>query len=322
MYPAKISGVGSCVPEGKLSSRQLAEMLDVEEEWIVSRTGIEERRVAAEDEATSDFAYAAALRALQDASLLPEEIDLILAATETPDHILPPLSCQLQHRLGCRPIPALDLHNTCVGFLSALQIAEQYIKTGAHKHVLVIGADTLTRLTDYTDKSTAILFGDGAGAVVLSRAEERQGIVATVLHSDGRHFQSLYVPGGGSRRPASAEHKNKMVMDGQKIFKLAVKSMSSALIESLTTTGLSKEEIDWVIPHQANLRIMEAVARQAAIPMEKVINTVSRYGNSCSATIPIALDTAVKDGRIKRGDRLAMLSFGAGLIWGAAIVEF
>lgn len=324
MHRAIIKGVGSYVPSNILSNSELTELFDCSEEWIVSRTGIVERRITEQHEATSDLAYFAAVQALQDAKISPEEVDLILVATESPDHILPPVSCQLQHRLGCKTIASFDIHNTCVGFLSALQIAEQYIKVGTHEHILVIGADTLSRLTDYADRDTSIIFGDGAGAIILSKSEtaEQKGLISTTLHADGQYFDNLYVPGGGTRNPVTFEHKNKMKMDGRKIFKLAVKSMSEVFFETILKTGIKIEEIDWLIPHQANYRIMEAVARKLDFPLDQVINTVTYYGNSCSATIPIALDAAIKDGRIKRGDLLAMVSFGAGLIWGSALIEY
>lgn len=324
MYGAYIRGVGSYLPSTILSNTELTETIGCTDDWIVSRTGIHERRTIGKSEAaTSDLAYFAAEQALRDGGISPEEIDIIIVATETPDHVLPPVSCLVQNRLGCRTIPAFDLHNTCVGFLSALQVAEQYIKLGTHQNILIIGADTLTRFTDYSDPGTSIIFGDGAGAIVLSRGEQAvKGLISTTLHADGKYFDALYIPGGGSRFPVSTEYKNKIVMDGRKIFKLAVKSMSEVLTETLNNTGVEKEKIDWLIPHQANFRIMEAVARNLDFPLDKVINTVSYYGNSCSATIPIALDTAIKDGRIKRGDMLAMVSFGAGLVWGSAIVEY
>jgi 3-oxoacyl-[acyl-carrier-protein] synthase III len=324
MHRAFIKGVGSYVPSTILSNTELTEILDCTNDWIVSRTGILERRISDKHEATSDLAYFAAIQALQDAKVLPEELDMILVATETPDHILPPVSCQVQHRLGCKTVASFDIHNTCVGFLAALQIAEQYIKLGTHQHILVIGADSLSRLTDYSDPGTSIIFGDGAGAIILSRSEteEQMGLISTNLHADGQYFDALYVPGGGSRHPVSSEHKNKMVMDGRKIFKLAVKSMSEVLSETFIKTGIKKEEIDWLIPHQANYRIMEAVANKLEFSVNKVINTVTYYGNSCSATIPIALDAAIKDGRIKRGDLLALVSFGAGLVWGSALIQY
>jgi 3-oxoacyl-[acyl-carrier-protein] synthase III len=323
MYRAFIKGVGSYVPSTILSNAELSEKLGCTDEWIVSRTGIHERRTVGKSEATSDLAYFAAEQALQDGGIAPEEVDMIIVATETPDHVLPSVACQVQQMLGCKPIAAFDLHNTCVGFLSALQVAEQYIKLGTHQNILVIGADSLTRFTDDTDLGTSIIFGDGAGAIILSRSiKEERGLISTTLHADGRYFDALYIPGGGSRFPVSAEYKNKMVMDGRKIFKLAVKSMSEVFTETLKETRVDMEEIDWLIPHQANYRIMEAVARNLDFPLDKVINTVSLYGNSCAATIPIALNTAIKDGRIKRGDMLGMVSFGAGLVWGSALLEY
>ncbi|MEE3956187.1 beta-ketoacyl-ACP synthase III [Peribacillus frigoritolerans] len=324
MYKAFIKGVGSYVPTRSLSNAALTEKISRTDEWIVSRTGISERRVAAVNEATSDLAYYAAVEALRHANLHSKDLDLILVATETPDHILPPVACQVQHRLECRNVAAMDVHNTCVGFLSALQIAEQFIKAGTHRNILVIGADTLTRLTDYDDPSTSILFGDAAGAIILSRSDDldKKGLISTKIHSDGQYFDALYVPGGGSRFPASAEHKNKMIMDGRRIFKLAVKSMSGVLTNMLQDEQIPKDRLDWLIPHQANLRIIEAVARNTGFPMEKVINTVSNLGNSCSATIPVSLDQAVNNRRISRGDMLGFVSFGAGLVWGAALVEY
>ncbi|MDF2644302.1 MAG: 3-oxoacyl-ACP synthase [Paenibacillus sp.] len=324
MYSATINGVGASLPEKRLTNADLEKMVAVSDEWVISRTGIKERRVADPSEATSDFAYQAAVGALEDAGLAPSDIDMILVATETPDHILPPVACQIQHRLGCRSIGVMDIHSTCVGFLSSLQIAEQYIKLGTCRNILVIGADTLSKLTDYTDPFTSILFGDGAGAVIVSRREETRGagILSTVLHADGGAFEVLFVPGGGSRYPTSAEHKAKMVMDGSKVFKLAVKSMTSGAEEILQSNGFRPEDVDWVIPHQANERIIDAVARNLGMPEHKVIKTIQYYGNSCSATIPISLHQAKMNGRIKRGDLVLMVAFGAGLVWGSALVRF
>ncbi|MCP1136230.1 ketoacyl-ACP synthase III [Paenibacillus polysaccharolyticus] len=324
MYKAVISGFGAFLPDHQVTNADLENLVLLPDDWIVSRTGIKERRVTNDSEATSDLAYQAALEAVHHAGITPFEIDMILVATETPDHILPGVACLIQHRLGCRKVSAMDIHSTCVGFLSALQVAEQYIKSGTHKHVLVIGADTLTKLTDYTDPYTSILFGDGAGAIVLSRGEEAdsKGIISTVLHSDGEDFEALFVPGGGGRYPAIEGLKAKMVMDGSKIFKAAVKSMTSGAEEVLSISGYRKGEVDWFIPHQANERIIDAVARNLSFPEEKIVKTVRYLGNSCSATIPISLHQAVKDGRIQRGDTILMTAFGAGLIWGAALIQY
>ncbi|MGG1597850.1 MULTISPECIES: beta-ketoacyl-ACP synthase III [Paenibacillus] len=324
MYRAAISGIGAYLPTGRMTNEDLKRLISLEDEWIVSRTGIRERRISGVSEATSDLAYLAALDALDDAGILASEIDLILVATETPDHILPPVACQIQRQLGCRPIGAMDVHSTCVGFLSALQIADQYIKAGMHRCILVIGADTLSKLTDYSDPYTSILFGDAAGAVIVSRMKDNDEgeIISTSLHADGVAFEFLYVPGGGSRHPASEEYKSKMVMDGGKIFKAAVKAMTSGAEEILERSGYRIDQVDWFIPHQANERIIDAVARNLHFPEEKVVKTIHNYGNSCSATIPVSFHEAVRDGRIRHGDTILMTAFGAGLVWGAALIKY
>lgn len=323
-YAAVIRGIGACLPNGRITNGDIKKLVALEDDWIVTRTGIKERRVADETEATSDLAYQASLLALGDAGLASSELGMILVATETPDHILPPVACRIQHRLGCRQIAAMDVHSTCAGFVSALQIAEQYIKLGTHEHILVIGADTLSKLTDYTDPYTSILFGDGAGAVVISRSENPggKGILATSLHSDGEDFEALFVPGGGSRHPVSETYKAKMVMDGGKIFKAAVKAMTAGAEEILSISGYRMEQVDWFIPHQANERIVDAVARNLGFPEQKIVKTVRNYGNSCSATIPIAFHEAVKDGRIRPGNTILMTAFGAGLVWGTALIKY
>lgn len=324
IYGARISGVGAYVPAGRITNEDLKKLVALEDDWIVSRTGIKERRITEKQEATSDMAYRAAMEALDDAGTAASDIDMILVATETPDHILPPVACQIQFKLGCRQIAAMDIHSTCVGFLSALQIAEQYIKLGRHKQILVIGADALSRLTDYSDPYTSILFGDGAGAVVVSRCKEAEsnGIISTLLFSDGEEFEALFVPGGGSRHPESETYKAKMVMDGGKIFKAAVKAMTSGAEEILSVCGYRIDQVDWLIPHQANERIIDTVARNLHFPEEKIIKTIRYYGNSCSATIPVALREAIKDGRIHRGDTILMTAFGAGLVWGTALIRY
>lgn len=324
-----IKGVGSYVPKNRLTNYDLERLVETSDEWIRTRTGIVERRICGPTEATSDLAYFAAQAALADAGISPTDIDQIIVATETPDHVFPPVACQVQNRLGCRNVGAFDIHSTCVGFLSALQVAEQYVKMGTHKHVLVIGADSLSRFTDYTDRVTCVLFADGAGAFVISRREASgskagsKGIISTLLHSDGKYFEALYVPAGGSRHPDPAEGlKNKIVMDGKTIFKLAVNVMSEAVEETLRATGYAKEEIDWLIPHQANQRIIDAVASSLGFPNERIISTISQYGNNSAATIPLAIDTAVRDSRIRRGDTLMLVAFGAGLVSGAVLLQY
>ncbi len=325
MYNAVIRGIGSYVPENRLTNHDLERMVETTDEWIRTRTGIVERRICGPNEATSDLVYFAVQAALADAGITPADIDQIIVATETPDHVFPPVACQIQNRLGCRNVGAFDIHSTCVGFLSGLQIAEQYVKLGTHKHVLVVGADSLSRFTDYTDRVTCVLFADGAGAFVVSRGEApgSKGIISSILHSDGRYFDALYVPAGGSRHPDPADGlKNKITMDGKTIFKLAVNVMSEAVKETLRATGYALEEIDWLVPHQANQRIIDAVASSLGFPNERIISTISHYGNNSAATIPLAIHTAVRDGRIHRGDTMMLVAFGAGLVSGAVLLEY
>lgn len=326
MFKAVISGIGSYVPDQVLSNADLEKMVDTSDEWIVTRTGIRKRRIAPPDMATSDLGFLAAREAIANAGLTADQIDMLIVATSTPDYQFPPVACLLQERLGCRNIPAYDLGATCIGFLSAMETAEQFIATGKHKHVLVVGADALSRITDYTDRTTCILFADGAGAFVLSCAESvtAGGIIYSSTHADGTHFPALYVPGSGSRLPeASAPAaKAKIVMEGRKIFRLAVTAMTEAAVAAMEATGTSLDEIDWVVPHQANQRILDAVGEQLALPAGKMISTVADYGNNSAATIPLAMHTAVKDGRIKRGDTILLLAFGGGLVWGSILLRY
>ncbi|WP_134686449.1 beta-ketoacyl-ACP synthase III [Brevibacillus migulae] len=329
MFKAVIRGIGSYVPDQVLTNADLEQMVDTSDEWIVSRTGIRERRIAPPDMATSDLGYFAAKEAIANAGLTPADIDMLIVATSTPDHQFPPVACLLQERLGCRTIPAYDLSATCIGFLSALETAEQFIQTGKLQHILIVGADTLSRITDYTDRTTCILFSDGAGAFVLSRDDSatpqaETGIRYTATHADGTYFPSLYVPAGGSRHPQPNDQaeKAKIVMEGRKIFRLAVTSMTEAAKQALHATRMSLDEIDWVIPHQANQRIIDAVAEHLEVPAEKMISTVADFGNNSAATIPLAMHTAIKEGRIKRGDTLMLLAFGGGLVWGCVVLTY
>jgi 3-oxoacyl-[acyl-carrier-protein] synthase-3 len=330
MSHAVIKGTGSYLPEKRLTNYDLEKMVETTDAWIMERTGISERPIAAAEQATSDLAYLAAQQALASAEVKPEDIDLIIVATVSGDYPFPSVACLLQHRLGCTKAGAFDVSATCVGFITAVQIAEQYIKAGTHKNILAIGAETLSRITDYTDRGTCIIFSDGAGATVISaeeqvgEADDSRGIIGSDIGANGEHFSLLYVPGGGSRFPdiSIPENKLKIVMDGNKIFKLAVQAMAGSVRKLLAKTGYSADQVKWVVPHQANQRIIDAVARNLKIPMEKLILTVKMYGNNSSATIPIALDTAVKDGRIQRGDLVLMTAFGGGLVWGSLLVRY
>jgi len=326
MFHAVISGAGSYLPARRLANSDIERMVETTDEWIVTRTGIAERRIADDSEATSDLAFRAAQAALETAGLAASDVDLLIVATSTPDHPFPPVACKLQARLGCGPIPSFDVGATCIGFLSALEIAHQFIQTGKSRHALVVGADTLSRVTDYSDRSTCILSGDGAGAFVVSRSMEqnRAGIICSRTHANGEHYDDLYVPAGGSRYPVphAEETRTKVVMNGRRIFKLAVNAMSRTVQETLKATGLPLHQVDWLVPHQANQRIIEAVAEQLDFPMEKVISIIRHTGNNSAATIPVAFDTAVQDGRIKRDDKVMLTAFGGGLLWGSLLLEY
>ncbi|ARK28914.1 beta-ketoacyl-ACP synthase III [Halalkalibacter krulwichiae] len=325
MKKAIISGAGSYVPSTIMTNQDLEQLMDTSHEWIATRTGIHERRVIDSTENTSDLALKASLAALEDAGLQPMDIDLIIVATETPDHMFPPVATKLQSLLGCRTVGAFDVHSTCVGFISALQIAEQYIKIGKANHILVVGADALSKIVDYTDRSTAILFADGAGAFVVSGADqaESEGIIDSTIHSDGQFYEDLYVEGGSSRERDNSDYTiPKIKMNGNKIFKLAVNAMSNNVKELLVRNDVQYEEIDWLIPHQANQRIIDAVARNVEFPQQKVISNIKYFGNNSAATIPLAFTMARKEGKVKKGDRIVLTAFGGGLIWGSLLFQY
>ncbi|MGJ9383167.1 beta-ketoacyl-ACP synthase III [Salipaludibacillus sp. CF4.18] len=321
MGKAIVNGVGSYVPSTVITNNDLEKLMDTSHEWISTRTGIHERRVIGSTENTSDLAYKASLLALEDSGLTPEDIDLIVVATETPDHMFPPVATRLQTLLGCRTIGAYDVHSTCVGFISALQIAELYINTDKVNHVLVVGADALSKIVDYTERSTAILFADGAGAFVVSNImdSKSEGIIDSTIHSDGQYYKDLYVIGDPN---GSDNSKPKIKMNGNKIFKLAVNSMSTSVKGLLKKNKLHYDEIDWLIPHQANQRIIDAIARNLEFPSKKVISNIKYYGNNSAATIPLAFAVARREGKIKKGDRIVLTAFGGGLIWGSLIFQY
>lgn len=315
---ARIIGTGGYLPERTLTNAQLEQMVDTTDQWILERTGIGQRHIIADHETTSTMSEVAARRALESAGLTPNDVELLIIGTSTPDRFFPSTATILQNRLGIKNrSPAFDVSAACAGFIYALGIAEQFIKSGSVKTALVLGAESLTRLVDWTDRTTCILFSDAAGAVVL-HADSQPGIISTHLHADGAYNQLLYAPNhiGELKEPPYIK------MKGSEVFKLAVNTLNNIVDETLQHNNLQQSDIDWLIPHQANLRIIQATARKLNLPMERVILTVQDQGNSSAASIPIALDIAVRDGRIKRGDTLLMETFGAGFTWGSALVRY
>ena len=320
---ARIAGTGSYLPEKVLTNADLAEFVDTSDEWIVSRTGIRERHVAAEGETTGDLAYHAAVRALEAAGVDASELDLIVLGTTTPDLIFPSTACLLQHRLGANGCPAFDVNAACSGFIYALSVADKFIRSGAAKTALVVGAETLTRMLDWNDRSTCVLFGDGAGAVVL-KADSESGILSTHLHADGGKKELLWNPVGVSAGFKLDEPNAgvKVMMTGNEVFKHAVKALDSVVEETLAANGLDRHEIDWLIPHQANLRIIEATAKRLDMPMDRVVVTVDKHGNTSSGSVPLALDAAVREGKIQRGQLVLLEAFGGGFTWGSALLRY
>lgn len=325
MSSVRIVGTGLSIPEKILSNADLEKIVDTSDEWIRTRTGIIERRIAAPDIATSDMAHEASLRALQAASVDPDDIDAIIVATVTSDYLFPSTACLIQSSLGATKAFAFDLSAGCTGFMYALKVGKAMIDAGDAETILVVGAETLSRIMDYEDRTTCILFGDGAGAVVMARSEI-PGILSISLGSDGDAWQLLYMPGGGSRIPATEEsvkaRHHYLKMEGSDVFKEAVKAMEAASIEAIRKADITNGEIDLFISHQANYRIMEAVRKRLDIPPEKVFMNVDRYGNTSSASVPIALDEAVKSGKIHQGDIILFSAFGAGFTWGSAVVRW
>lgn len=321
-----IAGTGSYLPEEVITNADLEKMLNTTDEWIVSRTGIRERRKAAPEEATSDLATKAALAALDMAGVDPADLDLIIVATLTPDHYFPSTAGFVQRNLGAVKAAAFDLEAACTGFIYALTVGDLFIRTGTYKRVLVIGAEVLTRFLDWDDRNTSILFGDGAGAAVLVPGVGDRGIESTHLHSDGRMAEMLYAPAGVSRMPITKEaidqKLNTVKMQGNEVFKIAVTKLSEVVDEVLKANDLKEEDIDFLVPHQANFRIIRATARKLKLPMEKVIVTVDRHGNTSAASVPLALDEAVRTGRISSGNKVLLEAFGGGFTWGAALVHW
>jgi len=322
----RIIGTGAYVPTRVMTNRDLERIVDTTENWILERTGIRERRIADESEAASDLAIPAARRALEMARLNEKDLDLIMVATITPDMFFPSTACLVQDRLGAPQAVAFDLSAACSGFVYALSVADQYIRNGVYKTVLIIGSEVMSRIIDWTDRNTCVLFGDGAGAAVLQRTKGEHGVLSTHLHSDGRLWDLIQVPGGGSRIPPSpsmlAERKPYIKMKGNETFKVAVRTLEEAVNETLKSAHVQPSDISLLVPHQANLRIIQAVAQRLGLPMDKVVLNVDRYGNTSAASIPIALDEAVRQGRVKDGDLVLFEAFGAGLTWASALVRW
>ncbi|WP_447730639.1 beta-ketoacyl-ACP synthase III [Pseudoxanthomonas suwonensis] len=320
---SRIAGTGSYLPEKVVTNDDLAKVVDTSDEWIRTRTGIRERRVAAEGQATSDMAYEAALKAIEAAGMEASEIDLIVVGTTTPDVIFPSTACLVQQKLGIAGCAAFDVNAACSGFVFALSVADKFIRTGTVRNALVIGAETLTRIVDWNDRTTCVLFGDGAGAVVL-KADSETGILSTHLHADGSKRELLHCPAGVSSGFDKDAHNAgvRILMAGNEVFKHAVKALDSVVDETLDANGLGRGDLDWLIPHQANLRIIEATAKRLEMPMDRVVVTVDRHGNTSAGSVPLALDEAVRSGRVQRGQLLLLEAFGGGFTWGSALLRY
>jgi len=318
MTRSVVLGVGSALPRRRVTNAELAETVDTSDEWIVERTGIRSRYVAGEGETTASLATDAARRALEQAELEATDIDLIVLATATPDQTFPSSATKVQAALGIKDCVAFDVHAVCTGFLYALSVADSMLRSGNAKKALVIGAETFSRILDWEDRATCVLFGDGAGALVLSAEDGNSGILATKLHADGRHNDLLFVDGG----PSTTGTVGKLRMKGREVFRHAVVNLADVLNEVLADAGLTAADVDWVVPHQANARILDATAKKLGLPAEKVVVTVDQHANTSAASVPLAFDAAVRDGRIKRGDLVVLEAMGGGFTWGAAALRY
>ncbi len=316
MKYSRIIGTGGYLPEKILTNHDLENMVDTTDQWIRERTGIEERHVAADGETTCDLAEQAARKAMDAAGVGASDIDLIIVATTTPDRVFPSTACLLQNRLDIHGGAAFDIQAVCTGFVYALGVADKFIRTGAARRALVVGAETLSRIVDWTDRGTCVLFGDGAGAVIIE-ASDAPGILSTHLHADGQYNELLNVPGGTSQ-----DGRRFIEMRGNEVFKVAVNTLGRIVDETLEANGLQKSDIDWLVPHQANTRIIAATARKLGMSMERVVLTVGTHGNTSAASVPLALDVAVRDGRIQRGETILLEAFGGGFTWGSALIKY
>lgn len=311
MIYSRIAGTGGYLPEKVITNHDLEKMVDTTDEWITARTGIKERHIVAEGQTTTDLAYEASIKAMEMAGVTKDEIDLIVLATTTPDRIFPSTACLLQDRLDIHGAAAFDVQAVCTGFVYALTVADKFIKSGTHKKALVVGAESMSRITDYTDRGTCILFGDGAGAVILEGSEE-PGILSTHIHADGQYKELLHVP----------DDSEYMEMRGNEVFKMAVNTLGRIVDETLEANNMQKSDVDWLVPHQANIRIINATAKKLKMGIENVVVTVDKHGNTSGASVPLALDVAVRDGRIQRGETILLEAFGGGFTWGSALVKF
>lgn len=322
MIYSQITGTGSYLPERILDNAELEKMVDTSDAWIRERTGISTRHIAAENETTCDLAEKAAIAAMEAAGISPDEIDLVIVATTTPDLIFPSTACLLQKRLGICGAAAFDVQAVCTGFIYILSIAEKFIQTGTTKKALLVGAETISRIIDWTDRDTCVLFGDGAGAVILE-ASDTAGIIATSLYADGYYQDLLSVPSGISTNYAAVVKGDAYIeMQGNEVFKIAVNTLEKMASEMLYKNNLTADDIDWLVPHQANTRIITAVTKRMGIPMDKVILTVGQHGNTSAASVPLALDTAIKAKKIKRNEKLLLEAFGAGFTWGSILIDY
>lgn len=320
---ARIAGTGSFLPQRVLTNAEMETLVDTSDEWIASRTGIRQRHIAAEGQTTCDLAEGAARAALAAAGVAPDEIELLVLGTTTPDLIFPSTACLLQHRLGADGCAAFDVNAACSGFLYALSVADKFIRAGTVRTALVVGAETLSRMLDWSDRATCVLFGDGAGAVVL-KASDEPGILSTHLHADGGYKDLLWNPVGVSVgfRPQEKNAGVRVLMSGNEVFKVAVKTLDRVVEETLEANGLDRHAIDWLIPHQANLRIIQATAKRLDLPMERVIVTIDQHGNTSAGSVPLALDHGVRAGKVQRGQLLLLEAFGGGFTWGSALIRY
>ncbi|KXK31788.1 MAG: 3-oxoacyl-(acyl carrier protein) synthase III [Candidatus Brocadia sinica] len=314
------------MPGKVLTNYDLEKMVDTSDDWIIQRTGIRERRIVENGQITSDLATQASLRAMEDAGVSPKDLDMIITSTITPDHIFPSTSCYIQQKIGASRASAFDILAACAGFIYAMSIGQSFVNSGAMETVLVVGAECLSKITDYTDRSTCVLFGDGAGAVIIQKSSTKHEILSTSLAADGSQADILIMPGGGAKNPASlasVQQRNHYIQfKGKEVFKLAINNITNLIIETVTKNGLGLEDIDLIIPHQSNLRIIEATMEKLGLPMEKAFVNIDKYGNTSSASIPIAIDEARKEGRLSKGDIVMLVAFGGGLTWGSSVIRW